>query len=222
MKISKFIGGTKLKNSTALAFVNFYAAMGTLHAYCEHSTEARTLAAQKDIAIRFKVSDGPDGVIAFSGGRITVKPYAPGVRFDIGLSFKSCDQFNALVAGENVTPMPFKGLTKLSFVLKKDSPFNVLVDKMGALMRGTATDNTDPLLPLLLKFNAMAAAIVQIGNNEPRGLVARKNWPDGDATLSIPGVLDLSINKSNGVLTLLDKPSDNPRAMPAPTRNTGM
>ena len=202
-----------MKNSTALAYVNFYAAMGTLHAFCEYSAEAKALAAKQNIAIRFKITDGPDGVLTFRDGAVTAKPYAPGTPFQIGLAFKSCDQFNNMVAGGNELPLPFRGLTRLGFVTKKDSNFNVLVDKMTALMRGTDTTNTDPILPLILKFNAMASAIVQIGNYEPKGQVARKNWPDGDATLSIPGVAEISINKSNGVLTLLDAPSPNPRAM---------
>ena len=106
-----------MTDSKALAFVNFYAAMGTLETYCKLDKEARELAKQKNIAIRFKIKGGPDGVLAFKDGDVTARPYKKGDKFDIGLSFPSCDDFNKMVAGGKASVLPTKGLTKIKFVL---------------------------------------------------------------------------------------------------------
>ncbi len=202
-----------MKDSRALAYVNFYAAIGTLSAYCKYSAEAKEIAAKKDIAIRFKVKDGPDGVLTFKGGEVTAVPYAPEVPFDIGLACNSCDQFNALVAGEKVTPMPFKGLLKLSFVLDKTSAFNVLTDKMSKLMRAKEFATADEKkLATLLTFNAMAAAITQVGNWDPKGKVACKNWPEGQVAMEIPGECSLCIEKTKAGVLEFKKAADRPRA----------
>ena len=106
-----------MTDSKALAFVNFYAAMGTLETCCKLDKEARELAKQKNIAIRFKIKGGPDGVLAFKDGDVTARPYKKGDKFDIGLSFPSCDDFNKMVAGGKASVLPTKGLTKIKFVL---------------------------------------------------------------------------------------------------------
>ena len=202
-----------MTDSKALACVNFYAAMGTLETYCKLDKEARELAKQKNIAIRFKIKGGPDGVLAFKDGDVTARPYKKGDKFDIGLSFPSCDDFNKMVAGGKASVLPTKGLTKIKFVLDKQSPFNVLTDKMAKIMRQTESKNDEELtLSVLLTFSAMGAAIAEIGNHDPKGMVANKHWADGEVAMIIPGVAEQYILKKNGVLTFHREPAKNPRA----------
>lgn len=203
-----------MKDSVTLAYVNFYAAMGTLEAYCKYDKEASALAAQKNIAIRFKVKGGPDGVLAFKDGQVTAVPYQPGIKFDIGLSCNSPEDFNTLVAGGKVTPLPFKGFTKLGFVLNKESPFNVLTDKMGKLMRQTEFNSAEEKrLATILTFNAMGAAIAEIGNHDEIGKVANEGWPEGEVSMEIPNECNICITrKSDGKLYFKRSASERPRA----------
>lgn len=205
-----------MKDSTTQAFVNFYAAMGTVGAYCRADKEAEALAKEKDIAIRFKVKDGPDGVLSFCGGAATALPYEKGMHFDIGLYCPSPEDFNNLVDGKKATVLPFKGLLKLGFVLNKESAFNKLTGKMGELMRKTEFASAEEKkLAVILTFNAMGAAITQIGNHDEIGKVANSKWADGEIGLEIPDVCYLTIEKKGGKtgqLYFRSEPSKNSRA----------
>lgn len=190
------------------AFVNLYAAMGTLSAYAKLDAYAKGIASEKDISVRFKVKDGPDGVLVFNGGKIEVVPYTEGVPFDIGLYASSNEKFNDLVDGKGSSVLPFKGLFKIGFLLNKNSGFNKLTGKMGDIMRKKDFDDDEERkLSTLLAFNAMAAAIVAIGNEDKIGQLSAARIPEGNIGLEIKNVAAVSINskKVNGktVLTFI-------------------
>ena len=167
------------------AFVNFYAAMGSLQTYTALDSKARELAAKQDIAVRFKVKDGPDGVLVFNKGAVKAVPYTEGMPTDIVLYCSSCDKFNDLVNGTD-NRLSDERLFKLGFLLKKDSAFNVLTKQMADLMRQKEFDNEeDKKISTLLAFNAMVAGIVQIGNVDELGRMSAKRIPDGDIGIEI-------------------------------------
>lgn len=192
------------------AFVNFYAAMGTLDAYTRLNAEAKGMASLKDISVRFKVKDGPDGVLAFKAGNISVTPYADGVNADIGLYCSSCDKFNALVDGKGSSVLPFKGFFKLGFMLSKTSPFNVLSGKMGDLMRKKEFSSPEEKkLSTLLAFNAMVSALAVIANEDEIGKISAAHIPEGDIGIEIADVcaLTLNVKKVDGVTKMSFVPS---------------
>lgn len=170
------------------AFVNFYAAMGTVQTYAKLDEKAKEIAAQKDISVRFKVKGGPDGVLVFNGGAVKAVPYIEGMPTDIVMLCTSNEKFNELVDGTSQSVIPLKGFLKLGFMLKKDSPFNILTQDMAELMRKTEfKDAAEKKLSTLLAFNAMVAAIAQIGNEDELGKMSAARIPEGDIGLEIKG-----------------------------------
>lgn len=195
------------------AFVNLFAAIGTLQKFAEFDEKAAAIAKQQDIIVRFVVRNGPDGLVVFKNGAITVKPY-DGMDENIKLICLSPENFNAVVDGKGM-PIPIKGILKtLKFMGKPESPFNVLTAEMTSIMRdqkrldGTAEKE----LSTKLAFYAMAAAIAQIGNEDEVGKVAGARIPDGEISLKIEGVAEATIIKANGKLRCVPEASRHPRA----------
>lgn len=197
------------------AFVNFYAAMGTMQTYAELDQKAKELASQKDIAVRFKVKDGPDGVIIFNSGSIKAVPFKEGMDVDIGLYCPSNEKFNELVDGKSQTIIPFKGFFKLGFMLNKKSPFNALSQDMAKIMRKTEFENEEERkLSTLLAFNAMVAALAQIGNEDKLGKKSAAAIPEGDISIEIQDECYCTIRVTKAETTKLEyinQKSDNPR-----------
>lgn len=195
------------------AFVNFYAAIGTLEKFVELDPKAKEIASKRNLSIRFNVKDGPDGVITFNDGKVTVEEY-DGRRVSIHLYCKTPELFNAVVDGKGM-PLPLKGLFKtLSFMGKPTSPFNVLTAEMSSIMREAKyTDGTEAKdMSTILSFYAMASAIAAIGNVDKIGKIAGARIPDGEIALKIEGAAEATIIKKDGKLTCVKAPAKNPRA----------
>lgn len=176
------------------AFVNFYAAMGTLQTYTKLDAKAKEIASQKNIAVRFKVRGGPDGVVIFKDGAVKAVPYVEGMPTDIVMLCPSNEKFNELVDGKGQSVIPLKGFFKLSFMLNKESAFNVLTKDMADIMRLKEFKNADEKkLSTLLAFNAMVAAIAQIGNVDELGRMSAARMPEGDIGLEIRGECSCTI-----------------------------
>ncbi len=202
-----------------LAYVNFYAAIGTLEKYVEYDESAKALAAQQDIVVRFNVKGGPDGVVVFKDGKVKVLPYDGERKVDINLYCSSCDQFNKVVAG-TAMPIPTKGLFKtLAFMGKPESPFNVLTGKMAEIMRKKEfASQEEKDLSTKLAFYAMVAGIAEVGNHDPIARYAMKRILDGEISLGIKDECYATLVKSGGSddkearLTCKRRKADNGRA----------
>lgn len=195
------------------AFVNFYAAIGTLQKYVELDPKAKEIAAKQDLTVRFKVKDGPDGLIVFKAGKVAVKPF-DGSPADIVLPCKDPAFFNKVVDGK-ATPIPVKGLFKtLKFMGKPESPFNVLTNEMSHIMRkGTYSDGREAKeLSIILSFYAMVAALAQICNEDEIGKISGKSIPDGEISMAIKDVAAATLIKKDGKVTCVLEESKNPRA----------
>ncbi len=176
------------------AFVNFYAAIGTLQTYAALDDNARALAAKQNIAVRFRVKDGPDGVLIFKDGAVKAVPYTEGTKTDIVLNFGSNEKFNDLVDGKGSSVIPSKGFLKLGFLLNKQSAFNLLTAEMANKMRQKEfADDKELRLSTLLAFNAMIAALVQIGNVDDLGTMSAARIDEGDIAVEITGECSLTI-----------------------------
>lgn len=183
-----------------LAFVNFYAAMGTLEKYVEYDENARELAKRQNINVRFKVlGDGPDGVLIFDDGKVTVLPYDKSIKTDIVLICKDPEHFNKVVEGKAM-PIPVKGLFKtLSFMGNAKSPFMVLTDNMAKLMRQKEfTDPAERELSTKLAFYAMVAGIATVGNHDPIARYAMRRIKNGEIILGIRDVCYATLVKTGG------------------------
>ncbi|MDR0696902.1 MAG: hypothetical protein LBF68_05115 [Christensenellaceae bacterium] len=198
------------------AFVNFYAAIGTLEKFVELDEWAKQQVANINLSIWFNVSDGPDGLLTFEDGRVNATEYLPGVskKPKIRLYCKSPANFNDVIA-KKAMPIPLKGLFQtLKFMGKPDSTFSVLTDEMESIMRnGKRLDGTDEAeLGTKLAFYCMAAALAQIGNHERLGKLAGERMHDGEISIEIKDVAAATIIKADGKLSCKLAKAENPRA----------
>lgn len=198
------------------AFVNFYAAIGTLEKFVEFDAKAKEIAKQQNLVIRFNVKGGPDGLLIFKDGKVSTTAY-DGRSVNIHLYCKTPELFNDVVDGKGM-PLPLKGLFKtLSFMGNEKSPFSQLTNEMGSIMRtGKRLDGTpEPKMQTLLSFYAMAAAIAQIGNVDPKGSVAGCRIAEGEISLEITGEAAATIVSKGGKLTCKMARAENPRSFMA-------
>ena len=107
---------TSTTDERALAYINMYAILGGLTALCDIATEAGAILGRASCSIGFAVKDGPHATLNFVGGRCRLTDGTD--ESDILLRFPSCDKFNKMIKGE-YTPVPVRGLTKVSFLLGK-------------------------------------------------------------------------------------------------------
>ncbi|MFA5448987.1 MAG: hypothetical protein WC292_00905 [Clostridia bacterium] len=195
------------------AFVNFYAAIGALEKFVELDSQAQAIASRQNITVRFNVKDGPDGLLIFSDGKVAVIPNDKR-KTDIHLYIASPSQFNDVVDGKAM-PLPIKGLGKtLKFMGNPSSPFSVLTNEMGAIMRtGKRLDGTEETeLSTILAFYAMCAALGQVGTYDEIGKIAGARIPEGEVSLEITDKAYATLIKKDGKLSVVFKKSENPRA----------
>ncbi|HIV00152.1 MAG TPA: hypothetical protein IAB14_03435 [Candidatus Stercoripulliclostridium merdipullorum] len=199
-------------SAKAQAFVNFYAAIGTLEKFVELDPQAKEIAKSYNLTIRFDVGGGPDGLLIFKDGTVQAIPY-DGRRVDIHLICPTPEKFNDVVDGKAM-PLPVKGLFKtLKFMGSKTAPFSVLTDRMGALMRQKEfKDQAEKDLSTKLKFYAMVAGLAQVANHDPIAQYAMKRIVDGEISIEILGECAATLIKKDGQLTCVRQPSQKGRA----------
>ena len=206
-------------DSRTMAFVNLFAVLGTLENLCELAPEAgKLLQGKSPISIGFAVKDGPSATLSFQDGRCHI---AEGCRqCTIKLPFSSCERFNGMING-TVTPMPSKGFTKLSFLLKTFLPLTELLAKY---LKPSAEDMKDAKfreISTKLTLYAAGAAIAQVGNEDKSGRFSAGLMPDGDVAIDVNSaigttpIMGVTVQVRNHHLTTLKKPCDKPRAVMA-------
>ena len=126
---------TSTTDERTLAYINMYAILGGLTALCDIATEAGAILGRASCSIGFAVKDGPHATLNFVGGRCRLTDGTD--ESDILLRFPSCDKFNKMLKGE-YTPVPVRGLTKVSFLLGK---FKKLTDLLESREDGYVTSD---------------------------------------------------------------------------------
>ena len=105
------------------------------------------------------------------------------------------------------TPIPTKGLTKVSFLLKT---FTALTDRLTEVMRPTPEALKDPdffRLNTLCTFYTVSVAISQIGNQDAIGKFSASFIPDGIIDVSIKDCVGATIRvKDSHMVTIKKKP----------------
>jgi hypothetical protein len=185
--------------------------LGTLENLCELVPEARKLLAGKSpISVGFQVKDGPSATLTFADESCHMTEDCNSCT--IKLPFSSCEKFNGLIAG-TVTPVPSKGLTKISFLAKTFAPLTELLTRYLKPSKEDLEDSNFREINTKLTLYTAAAAIAQIGNQDQSGRFSAGLMPDGDIAINVKDVMGITVNVKNHRLTTLKKPCDKPRAV---------
>lgn len=193
---------TSTTDERTLAYINMYAILGGLTALCDIATEAGAILGRASCSIGFAVKDGPHATLNFVGGRCRLTDGTD--ESDILLRFPSCDKFNKMINGE-YTPVPVRGLTKVSFLLGK---FKKLTDLLEAYLRQTSDKLLDDGFmrqSTLIMFRVIVAAVAQIGNYDKIGSFSASNIVDGVIKFEIIGCAKAALAVEGHRLTLLDR-----------------
>ena len=202
-----------MTDSRTMAYINMYAVLGTLENLCELDEKAKEIIStiEKPISVAFDVKGGPSATLTFSSKGCRMDD---GVKADcdIKIPVANCDKFNGIIDGK-VTPIPTKGLTKVSFLLKT---FTALTDRLTEVMRPSeeALKDVDFFrLNTLCTFYTVSVAIAQIGNQDEIGKFSASNIVDGDIQIGIKDVVYSTIRVKNNRLITIKQAPEKPRAI---------
>ena len=197
------------KDNRTLAFINLYAILGTVPKLLELDAEAAALCKGKKVSIGFKVKGGPSGTLAFGDGKCSFYSGLKGAQ--VVLPFSSPEKFNALIDGE-YTPIPSKGFTKISFLLKS---FTKITDILTKYLRAEKKDLENEEFftkSTLLMFNVIAGAIAQIANEDRVGQASASYIEDGVIKMAIGNDAAIALEAKEHKLTVLDRVPEDFRA----------
>lgn len=199
------------KDSKTLAYVNLFAVLGTLENLCELVQEAKALLKGKPpISIGFDVKNGPSATLTFVDGSCSIKEGCESCT--IKLPFSSCEKFNGLIAG-TVTPIPSKGFTKISFLLKTLVPLTDIMTKYLKPSKEDLKNHTFREISTKLTLYTAAAAIAQVGNYDKSGRFSAGLMPNGDLAINVAGSIGVTVKVEDHHLTTIKKPCEKPRAV---------
>lgn len=197
-------------DSKTLAYVNLFAVLGTLENLCELVPAAKDLLKDKPpISIGFTVKDGPKATLFFADSCCHIEEGCSPCT--IKLPFSSCEKFNGLMTG-TVMPIPSKGFTKISFLLKTFVP---LTDMLAKYLKPSQEDLANGAFretSTKLALYTAASAIAQVGNQDQSGKFSSGLMPDGDIAIDVTDVMGITLKIKDHHLTALRKPCDKPRA----------
>lgn len=192
----------EMMDQKTLAYINMYGVLGGLTALCSIVPEAGQILGRSGCAIGFSVKDGPQATLSFVGGKCKLKEGAE--ECDIRLPFSSCEKFNRMIAG-TYTPIPSKGLTKVSFLLGK---FKKLTDLLEEYLRPAPEKLHDEEFmkkSTLIMFRVIIASVAQIGNHDKIGQFSASNIVDGTIKFEIDGSAKAAITAKDHRLTVEEK-----------------
>jgi hypothetical protein len=125
--------------SFILANLHLHAVLPRLEELVKLDDEARSIARQTKLKVRFKVRKGPSEVVEISDGMVRTSS-DPKAKADLGLFFASCEQLNNLFMEKRAIPLPYKGLTRLPQM----KHFSKLTKIMTRYLKPTEVDLKDP------------------------------------------------------------------------------
>lgn len=189
-------------DAKTLAYINMYAVLGALTSLCDIVPDAGKIIGRSGCSIGFAVKDGPQATLTFVGGRCKIKDGTE--ECDIKLPFPSCEKFNKMISGD-YTPIPTRGITKISFLLGK---FKKLTELLEEYLRPTdekLLDDTFLKQSTLVMFRVIVAAVTQIANHDRIGMFSASNIVDGVVKFEIVGCAKAAVEVKNHTLTVLDR-----------------
>lgn len=192
-----------------LANLHLHAVLPRLEELVIHDSEARQLAADMDVTLRFWVREGPSVQIAFTGGR--VRAYRDNsVRTDVGLGFVSCAQLNKMFLGGKVIPIPYWGVWNLN-ALKK---FTRLTEILPRYLKPSAEDMNDPAFKARATEMMMMvglSAVRVLGDLDPKAKKAAAKLKNGTVLFKVlPNGPQAHILVDRGRIFAFNGPVTNP------------
>jgi hypothetical protein len=122
-----------------LASLHLHAVLPRLEELVRLDAEARSIASQMKLRVRFRVRKGPQVTISIADGAVATSA-DPSARADLGLFFVSCDQLNNMFMDERAVPIPYKRLTQLRYMTR----LTKLTEIMTRYLKPSETDLADP------------------------------------------------------------------------------
>ncbi len=192
-----------------MARVNLFALLRCLEELPACDEEARKIAEGRAETIQFSVRGV--GKVRLAIGRGAIQFIPSGGPCTIRLWFSKAATLNAMFAGSG-KPIPLKGFTKLGYLT---GPFTRLTELLAHYLKAT------PELLQESKFNetnaaltlsVAAYAIVEIGNNDPRGKLNAARMADGEIRVAAEGGPEFGLLVQAGRLQCRKGATARPRA----------
>lgn len=201
-----------MTDQRTLAYLNMYAVLGTLENLCELDPKSKEIIAsiKKPVSLCFDVKDGPAATITFTSKGCRMEDGAR--ECDIKIPVSSCEKFNKIIDG-TVTPVPSKGFSKISFLLKT---FTALTDRLSEVMQPAPEALKDrEFFELSTKctFYTIAVALAQIGNQDEIGKHSASYMVDGDIHFGIGDEIAATLRVKDHHLVTIKKAPEKPRAI---------
>ena len=197
-------------DARTLSYINMYAIFGALPFLCDMDEEAKSIIAEKQMAVGFLVSGGPSATLCFTNGKCIMEDGAEVC--DIRMTFPTPEKFNAMIEG-TATPIPRKGLLKASFLTHE---FTELTQVLERYLRPTPEALEDPefrLRSTRLLFHVIAEAVAQVGNEDVVGRASAGYIVNGEIALRAAGGESVGIRCVNHRLTAMHEEPENPSAI---------
>lgn len=185
-----------------LAYINMYGVLGGLVPLCDIVPEAKKILGKSECSIGFAVKGGPEATLVFTGGRCHLRDGIENCI--IKLPFASCEKFNGMINGTS-TPIPTKGLTKISFLLGKFMKLTALLETYLRASDEALADEAFLSKSTIIMFRVIVNAVVQIGNHDRIGQFSASNIVDGTIKVEIPGVTKAAVSVKDHALTFSEK-----------------
>jgi hypothetical protein len=189
------------------ANLHLHAVLPRLEELVKLDDEARAIAAQMKLKLRFKVRKGPSVVVEIEDGVVRASS-DPQTKADLGLFFSSCDQLNNLFMDKRAIPLPYKGLTQL----RQMGRFSKLTGILTRYLKPNEADLKDPVfkkkhVEMALMAGLAGAAEVARYDRKMEKVVDRLPWgtvqfsvlPDGPYAFATVDK-DKTISVGNGTV----------------------
>lgn len=125
--------------SYILANLHLHAVLPRLEELVKLDAEARSIASQMDLRVRFRVRKGPQMVIGIEKGAVKASADRS-AKADLGLFFVNCDQLNNMFMEKLAVPIPYKHLLQL----RQMTRFTKLTGIMTRYLKPSPSDLADP------------------------------------------------------------------------------
>ncbi len=198
-----------MKDTLTLAHINMNVILRNIENLCRIDETAKSLVASDDIAIGFRVKNGPSCTLRFSKGECEfIRGTARG---RVLLYFKSPDHFNAMVEG-TANPIPLRGLFKLGFLTGAFKELSALLERY---LRPSDEDLADPVFRTMsteLTLYTAGYAIGEVGTVDPMSKGIGGSMPTGEIVLEVANGPSLVIYRDDKRLVVERRRSDSSRA----------
>ena len=166
-----------------LANLHLHAVLPRLEELVEIDEEARSIAREMQLSVRFRVRKGPSRIVEISDGAVRTSSN-PKTKAGLGLFFASCDQLNNLFMDKRAIPLPYRGLTQL----RQMSRFSKLTEILTRYLKPAEPDLKDPgfkkkHVEMMLRTGLAGAA--QIAKYDSKVEHAMELLPHGSIQFSV-------------------------------------